>query len=289
MHAATQIARRTVAVLSNAYLNSAYAEAEWQEAWRADPTGAEGKLLVFRVENCPRPGLLGQLPPPAVRAPGRQPVRRSCPRRRQRRRAPLAASAARLRPRPIALGGAARAGTSHGRRPAGGPAAETAGRPLAEVNATRDAQSPPSLGPKSNVAPCWRHLRCTADAYDQSEDERSFDLEPAWQAGGDGGFDQTLDSAPNQPHSPDPPRYLRLDIPTGLLCNTTNRSNCRRAGCRRSGGFNVEDSGYTGDSGPYRYQIRRIGDFSTLFSNIGTSRRIREIAGVYGPLGAYGF
>lgn len=38
-----------------------FAEAEWQEAWRADPTGVEGKLLVFRVERCARPGLLGQL------------------------------------------------------------------------------------------------------------------------------------------------------------------------------------------------------------------------------------
>jgi hypothetical protein len=61
MHRATQIADRTIAVLSNAYLASAYAEAEWQEAWRAEPVGAERKLLVFRIEECPRPGLLGQL------------------------------------------------------------------------------------------------------------------------------------------------------------------------------------------------------------------------------------
>ena len=61
MHRATQIAKRTIAVLSNAYLASAYAEAEWQEAWRADPTGAQRKLLVFRIEDSPRPGLLGQL------------------------------------------------------------------------------------------------------------------------------------------------------------------------------------------------------------------------------------
>jgi hypothetical protein len=32
-----------------------------QEAWRADPTGAQRKLLVVRIEDCPRPGLLGQL------------------------------------------------------------------------------------------------------------------------------------------------------------------------------------------------------------------------------------
>jgi len=61
MHKATKIAQRTIAVLSNAYLESSFAEAEWQEAWRADPTGERRKLLVFRIEDCPRPGLLGQL------------------------------------------------------------------------------------------------------------------------------------------------------------------------------------------------------------------------------------
>lgn len=61
MHRATQAARRTIAVLSAAYVTSSYAEAEWQEAWREDPDGAERKLLVFRIEDCDRPGLLGQL------------------------------------------------------------------------------------------------------------------------------------------------------------------------------------------------------------------------------------
>ncbi|MFD4191689.1 toll/interleukin-1 receptor domain-containing protein [Amycolatopsis thermoflava] len=61
MHRAAQVAERTIAVLSNAYLESSFAEAEWQEAWRADPGGEQRKLLVFRVENCKRPGLLGQL------------------------------------------------------------------------------------------------------------------------------------------------------------------------------------------------------------------------------------
>jgi hypothetical protein len=61
MHNATQVASRTISVLSRAYIASAYTEAEWQEAWRADPTGAQRKLLVFRVEDCPRPGLLGQV------------------------------------------------------------------------------------------------------------------------------------------------------------------------------------------------------------------------------------
>jgi hypothetical protein len=61
MHQAVQKAGRTIAVLSNAYLASAFAAAEWQEAWRRDPRGNEARLLVFRVEDCPRPGLLGQV------------------------------------------------------------------------------------------------------------------------------------------------------------------------------------------------------------------------------------
>jgi len=61
MHRAAQEAVRTVAVLSDAYLSSAYGEAEWQAAWAADPWGREGKLLAFRVQDCARPGLLGQL------------------------------------------------------------------------------------------------------------------------------------------------------------------------------------------------------------------------------------
>jgi hypothetical protein len=61
MHEATLIARRTIAVLSNAYVQSAFAQAEWQEAWRQDPTGVDRRLLVFRIEDCPRPGLLGQV------------------------------------------------------------------------------------------------------------------------------------------------------------------------------------------------------------------------------------
>ena len=61
MHKAMQIAERTIAVLSNEYVNSAFGEAEWQEAWRADPGGVGRKLLIFRIESCSRPGLLGQL------------------------------------------------------------------------------------------------------------------------------------------------------------------------------------------------------------------------------------
>ncbi|MCK9904835.1 toll/interleukin-1 receptor domain-containing protein [Frankia sp. Cpl3] len=54
-------AARTIAVLSHAYTRSVYGAAEWQAAWSTDPTGATRKLLVVRVEDCPRPGLLGQV------------------------------------------------------------------------------------------------------------------------------------------------------------------------------------------------------------------------------------
>jgi hypothetical protein len=61
MHRAAGQARRTVVVLSPAYLRSAFAEAEWQAAWAADPLGQRRSLLVFRVEECDRLGLLRQV------------------------------------------------------------------------------------------------------------------------------------------------------------------------------------------------------------------------------------
>lgn len=54
-------AARTVAVLSNAYRTSVYGAAEWLAAWSADPDGQLRKLLVFRVEECERPGTLAQV------------------------------------------------------------------------------------------------------------------------------------------------------------------------------------------------------------------------------------
>jgi len=59
MQAGTATAGRTIAVLSPAYLDSQYGNAEWQAAWAADPGGAGRKLLVTRVQEAPRPGLLG--------------------------------------------------------------------------------------------------------------------------------------------------------------------------------------------------------------------------------------
>jgi hypothetical protein len=61
MHWVVQRAARTVAVLSAAYPAPQFAAPEWQAALVADPLGKERKLLVVRVEDCPRPGLLGQV------------------------------------------------------------------------------------------------------------------------------------------------------------------------------------------------------------------------------------
>jgi hypothetical protein len=54
-------AERTLAILSSAYLKSVYGRAEWQAAYRADPRGLRRKLIPVRVEDCDRPGLLGEV------------------------------------------------------------------------------------------------------------------------------------------------------------------------------------------------------------------------------------
>jgi TIR domain len=61
MHAGTQGATRTIAVLSPEYLRSVYGSAEWQAAWRGDPLGIKRKLLVARVAPCEREGLLASI------------------------------------------------------------------------------------------------------------------------------------------------------------------------------------------------------------------------------------
>jgi len=61
MHQAAMSATRTLAVVSPAYLTSAFSEAQWRAAWMSDPSGRERRLLPVRVEDCPLPGLLGQL------------------------------------------------------------------------------------------------------------------------------------------------------------------------------------------------------------------------------------
>jgi tetratricopeptide (TPR) repeat protein len=58
MQQATQQATRTIAVLSPAYLGSAFGEAEWRVAFASDPTGEQGLLLPVRVAEVTPPGLL---------------------------------------------------------------------------------------------------------------------------------------------------------------------------------------------------------------------------------------
>jgi hypothetical protein len=61
MHRAVQRADRTIAVLSQAYQASPFATREWQAAFADDPEGLRRKLLLARVEGCPREGLLRQV------------------------------------------------------------------------------------------------------------------------------------------------------------------------------------------------------------------------------------
>ncbi|WP_308301598.1 toll/interleukin-1 receptor domain-containing protein [Frankia sp. AiPa1] len=61
MQRGTTSARRTIAILSEAYLQSVYAESEWQAAHRQDPQGFARKLLPVRIEACDRPGFLGSV------------------------------------------------------------------------------------------------------------------------------------------------------------------------------------------------------------------------------------
>jgi len=57
MDRATKEAERTIAVLSDDYLNSRYTKPEWAEAFRRDPTGENGLLLPVRVQECSLSGL----------------------------------------------------------------------------------------------------------------------------------------------------------------------------------------------------------------------------------------
>jgi hypothetical protein len=58
MHQVVEEAQRTIAVLSPAYLTSAFGEAEWRAVFAKDPTGEHGLLLPVRVEDVEPPGLL---------------------------------------------------------------------------------------------------------------------------------------------------------------------------------------------------------------------------------------
>jgi hypothetical protein len=61
IHEATRVAARTIAVLSPAFLESGFCEAEWSAAFRKDPTGKERRLVPVRVRECDPDGLLGSV------------------------------------------------------------------------------------------------------------------------------------------------------------------------------------------------------------------------------------
>jgi hypothetical protein len=58
MYQVVQEAERTIAVLSPAYLTSAFGGAEWRAVFAKGPTGEGGLLLPVRVEKVEPPGLL---------------------------------------------------------------------------------------------------------------------------------------------------------------------------------------------------------------------------------------
>jgi TIR domain len=58
MDSGIQGSRRTVAVLSGAYLQSVYGRKEWTAAYARNPDGFRTSLVPVRVEDCERPGLL---------------------------------------------------------------------------------------------------------------------------------------------------------------------------------------------------------------------------------------
>lgn len=61
MDRATQLARRTVLVLSPDFLAGGFAHAEWAAAFKKDPEGVSRKLVPVRVRECSPDGLLGQI------------------------------------------------------------------------------------------------------------------------------------------------------------------------------------------------------------------------------------
>ena len=58
MQQATSQSKRTIAVLSENYLNAQFTQSEWAAAFAQDPTGRRGMLLPVRVGKCEPTGLL---------------------------------------------------------------------------------------------------------------------------------------------------------------------------------------------------------------------------------------
>jgi tetratricopeptide (TPR) repeat protein len=61
MQRATVEAQKTIAVLSEDYLNSAFTQPEWAAAFAQDPQGQKGTLIPVRVQPCKLTGLLASI------------------------------------------------------------------------------------------------------------------------------------------------------------------------------------------------------------------------------------
>lgn len=61
MDRATKETERTIAVLSDDYLNASFTQSEWAAAFAKDSKGLERKLVPVRVRECKPEGLLGQI------------------------------------------------------------------------------------------------------------------------------------------------------------------------------------------------------------------------------------
>jgi hypothetical protein len=58
MQEAASQCERTIAILSQDYLNSGFTQPEWASAFANDPTGINNTLLPIRVQSCSLEGLL---------------------------------------------------------------------------------------------------------------------------------------------------------------------------------------------------------------------------------------
>src|SRR5205823_1204671 len=61
MQRASAESERTIAVLSQSYLEARFTQPEWAAAFAQDPTGEQGTLLPIRVRECNPRGLWPQL------------------------------------------------------------------------------------------------------------------------------------------------------------------------------------------------------------------------------------
>ena len=61
MHRAAAETQKTIAVLSNTYIASAYTQPEWAAAFADDPESAKRKLIPIKVKECKPTGLLRQV------------------------------------------------------------------------------------------------------------------------------------------------------------------------------------------------------------------------------------